>query len=297
MILTRQSLRYVIAAIFAVALILGCETEKHGRLKIVSAKVGITILDQEATKGWRTVERTHSLYRIFDVFDTTGRRSDHVWVNGGFLHDWNRYKSIVIGDGKAIVLHERLSLGTPFKGQLWPEFFVSTKDGEVPEVDTRASNRFPVLSSHLLYLFEPMGLLWADYNSKGELDRIAASDQSGSTYFHVSLAQAWGASNAFAAYQIPPRFDARHGVPPVNRVFTNGLAAIASSKFPTGRLVGCFALNRSRRLDLMELRSFSPIGQPLGSTLLRYRARPYDKELAEWYLKKPSPIVALPSPL
>ena len=293
--------RYSMVAILAMAAFVGCirdrggsaESVQHGRLRVVPAKGAVTILDREAPEKWRTVERSHVAYRIFDVFDVAGRRSDNVWVESGFVFDWNQYKSIVLADGKALVVREGFRPGKPL-ANLWPEFFVSGKDGELPEASTEARNPFPVVFSHLLYLFEPPAVLWADYDAQGILARIGAAEQSGGIYFHASLAKKWGTVNPLAAYQIPARLDARNGVPPINAILTNGLAAITSSKFPAGRLVGCFVLNRSTRLDVVELRSFNPTGQPVGATLLRYRPRPYDKEIAEAYLRETPASVAQP---
>ena len=292
-LVVRRRMRRVIkvstlfTAMFALATLTACVRQsarevqfRYGRLAVAPLESTVAVLDRETTRGWHTVERSNVHFRIFDLFDTTVRRSDTVWVQDGLVFDWNQYKAIALAGGRSLILHERFQpqsrLGNP-----WSEFRVSANDGELPEASVADSITFSVQFTHLLYLFDPPAMLWADYDKHGDLVRIAAANQSGSTYFHVSLAKKWGESYAFATYDFPPRFDAERGAPPISASVTNGLSAITSSRFPSGSLVGCFVLNRSPRLDIMELRSFGSVGQPLGRRLLHYRTRPYDKEIAE----------------
>ena len=93
---------------FALATLVACVSEfnrgapvKYGRLAVVPLESSVAVVQRESIPGWRTVERSHFHYRIFDVFDTAGRRSDNVWVQDGLVFDWNQYKSIALTDSKS----------------------------------------------------------------------------------------------------------------------------------------------------------------------------------------------------
>jgi len=281
------AIAFVVATISVMILPVGCSTHpsstRYGRLSISPSKGAVTIVDRERPSSLWTIERPHVHFRIFDVFNALNRRTDNVWIESDVAVDWNQFKAIAMTDGKAVVLHERFTPKQP-NANSWPDFFISETDGELPEPASACTGEFTPEFTHVVYQFTPAGVLWADYDGSNELVRIGAANQTGSVHFHVDLEKKWGTANPFTAYDIPRHFDPANGAPPINSAMRHGMTSIRSGReWPTGSLEGCFVLNRSAHLAVVRIRSFSSEGQPLGQESVRYRTRPYDREIADVY--------------
>jgi hypothetical protein len=253
---------------------------KYGQLEVDLPTDRVALVGKPSEGGRRVVEQPHWGARVFDVFDVGGRRSDYVCADGGRLKNWSQFKAVPV-PGRQVVLEERYQPAYP-DGNPWPEFRLSTEDGESPNRLASTPPGFTVAFTHVLYVFDAPALLWASYGPKGQLFQMGTTDGSISSYYNTAM---FGVDNPFAAYRLPEHFDGVTGAPPLGGAFDRGLAAVSSGLFPASRLVGCYVANRSLSLDLLELRSYDAAGRRLAREYFQYQPRPYDQKIASVYTK------------